>query len=100
MGKSTVVCVSDGCLLPLMVASSKTRFPSVKQLFTVESSPHCSRLIKEVSKPLLFVKTTIMMVVLLVLLCNGKVWLGVLFGVLVNFQKFAKFTRYALYYTF
>ena len=46
--RETVVCVSDGCLLPLMLAQSKARFPSVKHLFTVESSPHSSRLIKQV----------------------------------------------------
>ena len=48
MGRSTVVCVSDGCLLPLMLAQARDKFPSLKKLFTIESSPHCCRMIKEV----------------------------------------------------
>ena len=48
VGRSTVVCVSDGCLLPLMLAQSRDKFPSLQKLFTVESSPHCCRMIREV----------------------------------------------------
>ena len=43
-----MVCVSDGCLLPLMLAQARDKFSSLKKLFTVESSPHCCRMIKEV----------------------------------------------------
>jgi hypothetical protein len=31
-----------------MLAQARDRFPSLKKLFTAESSPHCCRMIKEV----------------------------------------------------
>lgn len=65
-GKSTIVCISDGSLLPILIG--KAGIPSVKQVrgtvvgslnwlepfcstvqvFTVERTPHCSRVMAEV----------------------------------------------------
>ena len=46
-GRSTVVCVSDGCLLPLLLAKAAAGV----QLYSVESSPHSSNIVKEVRTP-------------------------------------------------
>ena len=42
------MCVSDGSLLPLLLAKAKADLPSLKNLYTVESSSHCYRVTKEV----------------------------------------------------
>ena len=42
-GKSTAVCVSDGCLLPLLLAKA-----AGVQLYSIESSSHSSSIVKEV----------------------------------------------------
>lgn len=42
-GRSTAVCISDGCLLPLLLAKA-----AGVQLYSIESSPHSSSIVKEV----------------------------------------------------
>jgi len=44
-GRSTAVCISDGCLLPLLLAKA-----AGVQLYSIESSPHSSSIVKEVGQ--------------------------------------------------
>ncbi|XP_064394524.1 protein arginine N-methyltransferase 7-like isoform X2 [Halichondria panicea] len=46
-GKTAVCFISDGSMLPLLVAKEKGDFPSVKTIYSVENSHHCSRMITE-----------------------------------------------------